>query len=157
MFRLGKQTYCLITNSGVEGGAVLFDVARRKRVQYYDTPPGLETPVFLTKLSKAFAVCPGKRKERIVDQVIKEYFPRRQLFVFDFASGKEPYAMKTRNYEHFLFQLGLIHRENKLPLFAISIGDEASAANRIMIVDPQTQKTLDRQSSIGNVVQFSHP
>ena len=157
MFRNRKRTYCLITNAGVTGGALLFDVATRRVTQFFDTPPGIETPVYFPELSKAFAVCPGKTKKRVVDKVLKTYFPQRQMFVFDFSKSDETVLMKTVNYDDFLFQIGVLPRSDRAPLLAVSIGATEKQAERIMIVDTATQKTLDQKTAIGTVVQFAHP
>ncbi|MCA9216966.1 MAG: hypothetical protein KDB27_28050 [Planctomycetales bacterium] len=152
-FEIGSNSYCLVCNAGADGGAVIVDLEQWKIVHRMRTRFGLEKPIFLPELGKAFSSCPGKHKTRVRSEVVKKYEPHPVLSVFDFdetdiaKTSVRPIRMKAN-----LFQIGVLHRDGRTPLFIMSCGQDAGT--RVLIFDPATERLLDDQSAIGAVVQF---
>ena len=153
LFQLDGKSTALIMNAGTEGGAVLLDVAARNVVHYFEVPSGLEVPHFVPQLNRAFAVCPGKTKERRADTVIKTYEPKKALFVFELGGKPTVKEIERRRY---LFQLQPVPRVNQLPLMVISAGETSKRADTLLVFDPQTMKFVDQKRALGKIGQFAH-
>ena len=144
----------LIGNAGVEGGAVLVDIVKQVVVEYFKTPPGIETPTYLPRLKKAFSVCPGKTKERKKDEVEKTYAPQKSLFIFDVGEKKAVRRIET---DLFLFQMQAVARKDSSPLFVISAGETEKRADTFFVFDPSTERFVHQTKALGKIGQFAHP
>lgn len=85
LLELGGKEYLLIANAAENGGLVLFDVEKRKIVQWFRAEAGAETPVYLPKAKKVVTVISGKMKQRTPDGLEKDTAPGKELLVLDVA------------------------------------------------------------------------
>lgn len=154
MFHVSGKPYCLVTNASEQGGAVVIDLVQANVIARFATPPGVDTPCYIPELRAAFAVCPGKTKHREGDEVVKEYFPRNELFVFGFSAPSLPEATLTKlSRPHNLFALGVLSRANASPYFVLASGK--NRADTLITFDPATRTFLDSQPAIGFVADFA--
>lgn len=79
----GGQEYILIANAAENGGGVLFDVEKRKIVQWFRAEA--ETPIYLPIAKKVVTVISGKMKQRTPDGLEKDTAPGKKLLVIDIA------------------------------------------------------------------------
>lgn len=85
-FEVNGRQFALITNAGIEGGTNLVDLKKRKIVHQFDTPSGLEAPLYLPSCMVAVSVCSGKTKYRKGEEIIKEFNPDKKFYIFDFSA-----------------------------------------------------------------------
>lgn len=146
--------FFLVCNAGEGGGCFLVDLKNRRPIWRRKTPPGLEAPVYLDELQRAFSVCSGKIKRRLSDDVEKLYRPQRSLFEFDFSSNDAMLNAPVKTYDlpGFTFQITCV---NPSSLLLISLGDSPEAANRLVLVDANTGSIVDECHEAGTVIRFA--
>ena len=150
---IGDRSYCLICNAGAKGGSVIVDLKTWSVVHRMQTRFGLEKPVYIPELKKAFATCPGKHKTRTRGTIVKTYEPTSGLTVFEFdATDPKKTAVRTIPQAENTYQMGVLKRHGTTPLFVLTSGQDQ--ASRIVVFDPAKETVLDNQKSIGTAVQF---
>ncbi len=156
-FDLGGTEVALVTNSGVAGGVALFDLAKQSMVWSSAAPPGLETPVFIPELQRAFTVCSGKQKARGRRGIEKTFIPRQGVYAFDF---REDQASKDQTSEHrydllptdiFMFRISRVGQKTR-PWLIVAGG--RGSPDTLMTLDPRTGKFVDERPAIGSVKRF---
>ncbi|MFC1758350.1 YncE family protein [Planctomycetota bacterium] len=153
LVKLGNKSYCLICNAGEDGGSVIVDLQTWNVVHRMQTHFGLEKPVYVPELKRAFSTCPGKHKTRSRGKIEKTYKPHPSLTVFEFDDAEPAKStVRTIPQAENVFQMGVLRRDGKTPLFVLTSGGDQ--ANRIVVFDPATETILDNVSSIGVAVQF---
>lgn len=85
VFRMDMTSYVLCANAGPAGGTSLIDLDDRLIRHQWETPPGLEIPVYLHSLRLAVSVCSGKVKWQGQAETEKVFHPQPGIFVFDLA------------------------------------------------------------------------
>lgn len=151
---LGQHRGILVCNAGKLGGVVLVSLDRRQIIWKRQAPPGLEHPVFLPQLRKAYSVCSGKIKQRQDNAVMKSYSPQKSLYVCDFSTRE---AIADKPVE--VIPLGSdfamrIARVGKTPLLLIATGTKAEAPNQLTTFDPRNNAILDRKPAVGTIGRF---
>jgi hypothetical protein len=177
---LNARACYLVCNSGPAGGCVLIDLADRRVVWRTATPPGLETPVFVPSLSKAYSVCSGKIKVRTPTKIDKKPpEPQTSLFVFDFSTLKLPEAQTTTTrpassrpalqpsaasrppadgavtavqMPGVTSQVALASEQP--PRLLIACGPSLDVVDTLVLFDPTTNRIVDTQKATGSVVRF---
>ncbi len=160
-FTLGSRELYLVTNAGAKGGSVLIDLGSRSVLWKRATPPGLEAPVYLPTLRKAFSVCSGKTKTRDDDEVTKTLNPQRELYVFDFSSAQavREQPVSSSPLPGFTTQIAAVSLDP--PRLLIATGEkqwvedvEIVDANSLVVYDPVQRKILDQQPAAGRIGRF---
>ena len=144
----------LVCNAGQEGGIVLVDLHQRNLVWKQAAPPGLEHPVFIPELKKAFSVCSGKTKRRQKLSVSKVYHPKKSLYCVDFNSGDVASASVvatpiTNDYAMRITRIGIDR-----PLLLIALGAEPEKPTIIVTFDPVANCVLDSKPTVGILGRF---
>jgi hypothetical protein len=154
VFQTAGRTLCLVCNAGEQGGGVLVDLAQPGIVAHFDIPAGVEQPIYSPELRSAFAVCPGKSKRRVGNEVAQEFFPRNELFVFDFSDESLSNASVARiASQQKLFAVTVLPRKNAMPLLIVASGSDR--ADTLVTFDPASKTFLHSAASIGFVVDFA--
>jgi hypothetical protein len=153
----GREMF-LVCNSGVAGGSVLVDLAQRKAIWRGATPPGLEPPLYVPALRRAFSVCSGKTKRREADDVIKEYHPQQSLISYQFPASLEPAECDTQVEVRriplgaYTWQIALASIEPAWLL--VAVGDDPKRPDTLLTVNAVSGQIVDRQSAGGTVGRF---
>lgn len=151
--QIGERSYCLICNAGANGGSVIVDFKTWGVVHRMPTRFGLEKPVYIPELKKAFATCPGKHKTRVRGTIVKTYKPTSSLTVFEFDStNPKRTSVRTIPLTENIYQMGVLRRDGTTPLLVLTSGE--NQASRIVVFDPTTEAVLDNHKSIGSPIQF---
>ena len=148
----GKQV-ALVANSGVDGGIALVDLTKREIVWRGDTPPGLETPIFVASESKVFSVCSGKQKARGRRDTEKTYLPQHGVFVFDFAvadAHQRPSFERTPT-EKYMFR---VSRAGTVDNPWIVLAGGLGSPDTLMTLNPRTGKIVDERPAVGALMRF---
>lgn len=153
--RFGSHETLLVCNAGSVGGAVLISMERRKILWKRPVPAGLERPVYFPQQKRAYSVCSGKTKQRQVDAVKKEYFPKSSLYAFDFSSSD---AIATAPVEERplvdKYAIKIARVGPSSPILLIAIGSDTNEANELITYDTEQQKMLDRKPTAGLLQRF---
>lgn len=152
VFRVARREVALVANAGSAGGMVLLDVKARKFIWQSATPPGLEAPVYVPGVRKAYSVCSGKTKRREGMEVEKTYRPQKGVYVCDFSSKQAARENQVEQIptERLMYRITGVG-ENE-PWLLLAGGKDGP--DTIMVLDARTGKFVDEQSAIGTLVRF---
>ncbi|MDG2382517.1 MAG: hypothetical protein P8N76_12675 [Pirellulaceae bacterium] len=151
---LGNFRGILVCNAGEAGGIVLVDLNQRNLVWKQPVPPGLEHPVFIPELKKAYSVCSGKIKIRQKKKVTKVYHPQKSLYCVDFTSGDVAAASVTTTPISDDFAMRVTRIGTDRPLLLIALGAEPEKPTIIATFDPITNRVLDSKPAVGILGRF---
>ncbi len=156
VFQLDGREVALVTNAGETGGVALLDVKAREIVWRRETPSGLEAPVYIPAVRKAYAVCSGKTKQRRPDETEKTFRPQRGVYLCDFSPregpadvwrGREVTSIET---PHIMYRITGVQEGTPWLLLA---GGEGSA-DTLMVLDARSGSFVDEQPAIGALIRF---
>jgi hypothetical protein len=156
VFQLDGREVALVTNAGEAGGVALLDVKAREIIWRQKTPAGLETPVYIPAVRKAYAVCSGKTKQRRLKETEKTFHPRSGVYVCDFSSAESsPAAWREREVttietERILYRITDV--EEGTPWLLVAGGE--GSADTLMILDARSGRFVDEQPTIGALSRF---
>lgn len=150
------RPHILVCNAGPLGGCVLIDVQQRKIVNKQSTPPGLEAPLIITSLGKAYSVCSGKTKRRSATDVIKSSAPQSLLFEFDLPAmfANSTTQVKEIPLPGVTSQIAVMRADP--PALLIACGESPDAADQLILFDPRRGRILDQQASPGVIGRFEN-
>jgi hypothetical protein len=146
------QPYVLVCNAGSQGGAVVASMNSRRIVWKREVPPGLENPIYIRSLQRAYSVCSGKTKQRQGQEIVKSYHPQAGVFVFDFTTAKAVRDEPVRRVAELFTMQRIAQVPGDRPLLLIAGG--ATNPDQLVLFDPKTETVLDQQPAIGTVMQF---
>ena len=143
--------HVLVSNAGAEGGVVWVDLKRRAIVGKASVPHGLDTPVYIAGLEKAYAACPGKIKVKNGQKgvVTKEYEPQAALYVLDLKAAT---ARAVATDPHRTFALAPVAIDSDILIAAV--GDKT--ATKLLTFDVRHERVMDVQPVKGTIEQFAH-
>ena len=153
-FSLGDDEYVLVCNAGIKGGSILVSLRQRKIVWQAETPAGLEAPVFVPSLRKAFSVCAGKTKKRTPSVTETVYRPQSSVYVFDFSSPEKIRQEIVQSVPLGEYAFKLAQVDPTLQMFVIATGKEQP--DSITVFDASELRVVDRQEALGRIVRFQH-
>ena len=155
LLRVKGRICALVFNAGTQGGAALVDLKGRAIISRVATPPGLERPVFLESLTKAYSVCSGKTKKRATNDVDKWNEPQKAIYEFRFEGDTSP-EMKVRAFplEMYAVKIAPINTESKLLL--VAAGKKTDSADTLMVFDPRGRRVLDTRKAAGDIRRFEN-
>jgi hypothetical protein len=137
----------LVCNAGVNGGAVVVDLQEPAIAWRVNTPPGLEKPVYIPELKRAFAACPGKTKRRAQPEVQKADFPQPGVWVFD-INQKSVQQVVPPHWN--TFELTRVANSDYL-LVAAGPGKDAT---HLVLFDAKTLTVVGQVKAFGEIEQF---
>jgi hypothetical protein len=152
-FQCNGKNVALVANSGPAGGVAMLDMQRQEIIRRCASPPGLETPVFVASVGKAYSVCSGKRKVRARRDTEKTFLPQQDVFVFDLSHVGSPTVpcLERIDTDPFLFRIVRVGTDEK-PWLLLAGG--VGGADTLMILDPRTGSFVDERPATGYVMQF---
>lgn|GEM_PF-5023936 len=130
----------LVCNAGSQGGACIIDPVKKKKIQYFKTIPGLDTPTVFSSHDLIVCGATGKTKNRTSDGVQKMYSPGDSLHVFCFqpqlkmntialesSKVERCHAIESKNHPH-VIAVARDGDECFLKLVNLHTGDVVAAA-----------------------------
>lgn len=156
VFQLDGREVALIANAGEAGGVALLDVPARQMIWRQKTPAGLEMPVYIPAVRKAYSVCSGKTKRRKPREVEKTYYPQPGVYVCDFSSTEDSTgALRDQEVtsiatQRVMYRITGVREGTPWLLLA---GGEGSA-DTLMVLDARSGEFVDAQPAIGALIRF---
>ena len=152
VFEVSDREVALVANAGTGGGMALLDIKAREFIWQRNSPPGLEAPVYVPQVRKAYSVCSGKTKWRGEKEVEKDYHPQKGIYVCDFSSRQ---AVRDQQIEQIPTEL-LMYRITDVgedePWLLLAGGKDSP--DTIMVLDARTGEFVDKQPAIGALIRF---
>ena len=151
---LGGNPYSLVCNSGKIGGSAIVSLRNREIVWRAHTPPGLEKPIYVGPVRKAFSVCSGKTKQRKGNKITKTMNPKPGVYVFDLSSAA---AVKRKKVEVIPSDQPLLKITLTTSKKWLVLAGGAEKADTLYVFDPRKKQFVDSQPSVGALQQFASP
>jgi hypothetical protein len=139
----GKE-YALILNAGVGGGAALVDLAERQVIQRLPVPPGLENPVWLSRLNLLAAGVPGKEKRSFFGTLEERRVPVASLFTFQMIPTAEGPRLQMREIPMGkVLGRGATLADSNLAVFP--------TRDELLVVDPRNGQVVSSTPAVGKI------
>jgi hypothetical protein len=146
-FRWRGRDHAVVTNAGPPGGLVVVDLATRRIVARFDTPTGLEAPLWAPERELLVTLRSGKTKVRTPTGIEKSYEPGSELMIFDLSQAKSPQAARQRRID-FDMATGFLSLVDGR--FVLVSGDDGRGS-WLVVYDLESETMVDRARAFGSV------
>jgi hypothetical protein len=152
LFERGGKDWLLVSNASADGGLVLFDVAKRKRVAAFPAPAGTEDPVELRRAGIVATVVSGKVKARTADGKLSKEIRAHPLLILihikSLNEGSEP-VMRRVPLEEICMGIRVVAGPDKEWL--LLAGDNG----QMLVMDPLSGEIVSRMAGPGKFIRFA--